>query len=130
MYQPVNSINATRAIPARVAVAFVDVYFAVDSRCARSTNTLIAIDAILAPTTELTRIAFAFVDLRLTKIAREAEEATAGERVLPVDASSTVARIRLAIVDVGLARCARESWRTVASVFGDRILTGAAVSTR
>lgn len=91
---------------------------------------MIAIDAILAASTELTRIALALVDLCLAESAGEAWEAAASEGIFAVYAGTAVARIRLTIVDVSLARGAGESWRALARVLGYGILARAAVATR
>ena len=68
--------------------------------------------------------------MRLAQVAREAREATAGERVLAVDAGTAVTRIGLAVVDVGLAGRSGESGRTFARVLGDGVVADATVATR
>lgn len=82
---PVNPINTSGIVPARIAVALIDVDFAIRSRCSRLTNALITIDQILADTTKLAGITFALVNLRVTQMACITRMAHANERVLAVN---------------------------------------------
>lgn len=126
----IDPVDTLGSVSTWIAVTFVHVHLAVCSRRARSTNTLVTINTVFAPSSKLAGIALALVDLRLTQFAGESWEAIATEAVLAIDASAAVARIGLAVVDVGFAGCSSESWRAVARVLGYRILTDAAVLAR
>ena len=63
---PVDSVDASRSVSARIAVALIDIDLAIDSRSSRSAEAMIAVYAVLATSAELAWIALALVNLRLT----------------------------------------------------------------
>lgn len=124
---PIDTIDAPCSISTWIAITFVHVHLAVRPRRSRSTNTLVPVNTVFAPSSKLARVALALVDLRLAQLPGESWKAIAAEAVLSIDAGATVAGIRLAIVDVRLAGGAGESWWTVARVLGYRVLADSAV---
>lgn len=82
----------------------------------------VSIYEILTVSSELARIRFTLVDLRLAQVSRISWTALAREAVLSVNARSAVTRIRLAVVDVRLTGDARVTRWTFARVTGYRIV--------
>lgn len=62
---PVNPVLTNRVVPARIAVALVDVNLAIRSRRTSFAKTLISVNQILTYSSELARIGLALVDLML-----------------------------------------------------------------
>ena len=64
---PVDPVHASRVVPARVAVALVDVDLAVGARRARFAQALVPVDQILALAAVLAGVGLALVDLVLAQ---------------------------------------------------------------
>ena len=111
-------------------MALVHVHFTVRTGRARLAAAHVPADQILAVTAEQAGIRFTLIDLYLAQVAGVARIAQAGERVVAVDASAPMARVRLTVVDVRLAGQARVAGLTFARVAGDRVVTDAAVTAR
>lgn len=127
---PVDAVDASGSVSTGVAVTLVDVDLAVGAGRSRTADALVTIDAILASTPELARIALALVDLRLAQFPSETRETVAREAILSVDASSGMAGIGSAVVDIRFARRPCKTGRTFAGVAGDPVLTSSAVLAR
>lgn len=125
----IDAIDASGAVSARIAEAFVDVVFTIAARCSRLTTALIPSNQIFAMATELARIRFALIDLRLAQKTIVAWLALACERVDTIDAVAVMTRGTLTVVDVDFAVKAGESLWAIASVSGDRIPTDATILT-
>lgn len=124
---PVDAVYAFGAMSTRIAVALVHVDFAVGTGSSRLTATYVTSDQVFTVSAKLTRVRFAFVDLDLTQIPGVPRVALAGERIVPIDADSPVARVRSAVVDVRLAGHSRISGWALARVPGDGIMADTAV---
>lgn len=100
---PVDAIDASSTISARVGITLVDVDLTVAAGGARLAAALVATDQIFTVASKLARVRLALVDLGLTDSAGIPRVAVASETIVTIDALSSMTRSRQAVVYVGFA---------------------------
>ena len=124
---PVDAVETSRAITARVAEALIDVMLAVEACSARGTLTLIPIYEVLAESAIEARTSSTLVYLSLAVQPRVAGEAVAGVGVVAIPAAAVVTGRELAVVNVGLTVVTSETWRTLTEEPVHKIITRASI---